>query len=90
MPLRPATDGGIVIGEGLLQAASELEDAGAPYDVLGRLYESFAQAMLIQAGVTVDLMRLCGFDNPTAIDGPYKRGAALLIRCIAGKASSRR
>ncbi|WP_448192240.1 hypothetical protein [Azospirillum sp. sgz301742] len=63
-----------MIVEGLLQAASELEDAGAPYDVLGRLYESFAQAILIQAGVTVDLMQLCGFDNPSVL------GKALPVR----------
>lgn len=53
-----------MIAEGLFHAASSLEDAGAPYDVLGRLYESFAQTVLIQAGVAVDLMTLCGFDNP--------------------------
>lgn len=90
MPLLPVIGEGIVIVVGLLRAASEMEDAGAPCDVLGRLYESFAQTMLIQAGVTVDLMRLCGFDNPSATDGPYKRGAALLIRCIAGKPPSAR
>ncbi|MBP2312439.1 hypothetical protein [Azospirillum soli] len=53
-----------MIAEGLFQTASTLEDKGAPYDVLGRLYESFAQTTLIQAGVVVDLMTLCGFDNP--------------------------
>ena len=47
-----------MIVAGLFHTASELEDMGAPYDVLGRLYESFAQTTLIQAGVTVDLMRL--------------------------------
>jgi hypothetical protein len=77
----------VVIVEGLLRAAIELEDAGTPYDVLGRLYESFAQAMLIRAGVTVDLIRLCGFDNPSAIYGSYKPGATVLIHCVAGKAS---
>ncbi|HEY0838428.1 MAG TPA: hypothetical protein VGE72_31260 [Azospirillum sp.] len=55
-----------MIAEKLLQAACTLEDAGVPRDVLGRLYESFAQAALIQAGVSVDLMALCGFDNPAA------------------------
>lgn len=53
-----------MIAEGLFRTASTLEDKGAPYDVLGRLYESFAQTTLIQAGVVVDLMTLCGFDNP--------------------------
>lgn len=57
---------GVVIMEGLLRAASQMEDSGAPYDMIGQLYESFAQSLLIQAGVTVDLMRLCGFDNPAA------------------------
>lgn len=55
-----------MIADNLFQAASALEDAGVPQDVLGRLYESFAQAALIQAGVAVDLMQLCGFDNPAA------------------------
>ena len=58
---------GVVIVEGLLQAASALEDLGAPYDVIGRLYESYAQTVLIKGGVTVDLMQLCGFDNPSAL-----------------------
>ncbi len=53
-----------MIAEGLFRTAITLEDKGAPYDVRGRLYESFAQTTLIQAGVVVELMTLCGFDNP--------------------------
>ena len=56
-----------MIVEGLLQAASALEDFGAPYDVIGRLYESHAQTVLIEAGVRVDIIWLCGFDNPSAL-----------------------
>ena len=58
-----------MVAEDLLRTASEMEDSGAPGDVIGLLYESFAQAALIQAGIVVDLMRLCGFDNPYAIYG---------------------
>ena len=62
-----------MIAEGLLRTASHMEDSGAPCDVIGQLYESFAQTLLIQAGVTVDLMRLCGFDNPAAHQGEGAR-----------------
>lgn len=58
-----------MVAEDLLRTASEMEDSGAPRDVIGMLYESFAQAALIQAGITVDLMWLCGFDNPHAVYG---------------------
>ena len=73
-----------MIVAGLFHTASEMEDAGAPYDVLGRLYESLAQTMLIQAGVTVDLMRLCGFDNPFALHRPSRPGAAMLLHAVGG------
>lgn len=62
-----------MVAEDLLRTASEMEDTGAPCDVIGLLYESFAQALLIQAGITVDLMRLCGFDNPFALYGSTPR-----------------
>lgn len=78
-PFLAATGERAVIVEGLLRAASEMEDAGAPCDVIGQLYESFAQSVLIRAGVTVDLMRLCGFDNPAALDGPHKPVAASAV-----------
>ncbi len=80
MPFLAATGERAVVVEGLLRAASEMEDAGAPCDVIGQLYESFAQSMLIQAGVTVDLMRLCGFDNPAALDGLHTPVVAPAIR----------
>jgi hypothetical protein len=68
----PVTGERVVVAEDLLRTASEMEDSGAPRDVIGLLYESFAQARLIQAGVSVDLMRLCGFDNPQALYGAPK------------------
>jgi len=80
-----ATEMAVVITEGLFQAASALEDGGLPCDILGRLYESFAQAALIEAGVRVDLMHLCGFDNPTAVYAPSKPAAKPLIHFSAGK-----
>lgn len=61
-----------MVVEDLLRTVSEMEDYGAPYDVIGVLYESYAQAVLIEAGIPVDLMRLCGFDNPYAVYGSYK------------------
>lgn len=67
-----ATRMAAVIADRLFRAVSDLEDAGIPRDVLGRLYESFAQNTLIEAGVSVDLVHLCGFDNPTAAHAPVR------------------
>lgn len=61
-----------MIAEDLLRTASDMEDFGAPGDAIGVLYESYAQTVLIQAGIAVDLMRLCGFDNPYAVYGSYR------------------